>query len=76
MATQLRFVDPNLERTWFSRAYAAFSSTRLGRFLSAQVVWKIDPYLLRATRSRVGLILPNAREPGGGGYVGLEASGG
>jgi deazaflavin-dependent oxidoreductase (nitroreductase family) len=38
------------------------SSTRLGRFISANVVWKLDPYLLRATRGRVGmgLVLPTA----------------
>jgi deazaflavin-dependent oxidoreductase (nitroreductase family) len=55
-------VDPNRPRGWFSRAYAAFSSTRLGRFVSANVAWKLDPYLLRATRGRLGLglVLPTA----------------
>jgi deazaflavin-dependent oxidoreductase (nitroreductase family) len=45
-----------------SRAYAAFSSTRLGRLISAKFVWKVDPYLLRATRGRVGMgfVLPTA----------------
>jgi deazaflavin-dependent oxidoreductase (nitroreductase family) len=59
---QLKYVDPNRRRGWFSRAYAAFSATRLGRLLSAKVVWKLDPYLLRATRGRVGmgLVLPTA----------------
>ena len=62
MPTQLKYVDPNRPRSLFSRAYAAFSSTRLGRFISAKVVWKVDPYLLRATRGRVGtgLVLPTA----------------
>jgi deazaflavin-dependent oxidoreductase (nitroreductase family) len=62
MPTRLKYVDPNRPRSWFSRAYAAFSSTRLGRFLSAKVVWKVDPYLLRATRGRfgMGLVLPTA----------------
>ena len=62
MPTQLKYVDPRRPRSLFSRAYAAFSTTRLGRFLSAKVVWKVDPYLLRATRGRVGmgLVLPNA----------------
>jgi len=62
MPTQLKYVDPNRPRSLFSRAYAAFSSTRLGRFISAKVVWKLDPYLLRATRGRVGmgLVLPTA----------------
>jgi deazaflavin-dependent oxidoreductase (nitroreductase family) len=62
MPTQLKYVDPNLPRSLFSRAYAAFSSTRLGRFISTNVVWKVDPYLLRTTRGRVGmgLVLPTA----------------
>jgi deazaflavin-dependent oxidoreductase (nitroreductase family) len=62
MPTQLKYVDPNRPCSLFSRAYAAFSSTRLGRFISAKVVWKVDPYLLRATRGRVGmgLVLPTA----------------
>lgn len=62
MPTQLKYVDPNRPRSLFSRAYAAFSSTRLGRFISANIVWKVDPYLLRATRGRVGmgLVLPTA----------------
>ncbi|MGH2925847.1 MAG: nitroreductase/quinone reductase family protein [Solirubrobacterales bacterium] len=46
----------------FSRLFAAFSTTRLGRFLSTRIVWKLDPYLLRATRGRLGmgLVLPTA----------------
>jgi deazaflavin-dependent oxidoreductase (nitroreductase family) len=42
--------------------YAGLSSTRFGRFVSAKVMWKVDPYLLRATRGRLGmgLILPTA----------------
>ncbi len=62
MSPGLRYVDPTRPRGWFSRAFAAFSATRLGRFLSARVAWKVDPYLLRATRGRVGmgLVLPTA----------------
>ncbi len=62
MPTELRYVDPNRPRSLLSRAYAAFSGTRLGRIISAHVVWKVDPYLLRATRGRVGmgLVLPTA----------------
>jgi deazaflavin-dependent oxidoreductase (nitroreductase family) len=62
MRTRLRHVDPNRPQGRFSRAYAAFSNTRLGRFISAKVVWKLDPYLLRATRGRLGmgLVLPTA----------------
>lgn len=62
MPTRLKYVDPHLRRSLFSRIYAAFSSTRLGRLISSQVVWRIDPYLLRATRGRIGmgLVLPTA----------------
>jgi deazaflavin-dependent oxidoreductase (nitroreductase family) len=62
MPRGLRYVDPRCPRGLFSRAYAAFSATRLGRFLSAKVVWKADPYLLRLTRGRLGmgLVLPTA----------------
>jgi deazaflavin-dependent oxidoreductase (nitroreductase family) len=62
MPAGLKYVDPNRPRSLFSRAFAAFSSTRMGRFISAKVVWKVDPYLLRATRGRVGmgLVLPTA----------------
>ena len=62
MPAQLKHVDPNRPRSLLSRAYAWFSTTRLGRFISANVVWKVDPYLLRATRGRVvmGLVLPTA----------------
>jgi deazaflavin-dependent oxidoreductase (nitroreductase family) len=62
MPAQLKYVDPNRPRSLFSRAFASFSSTRLGRLFSAKVVWKVDPYLLRATRGRLGmgLVLPTA----------------
>ena len=62
MPAQLKYVDPNRPCGLFSRAYAALTTTRLGRFISAKVAWKVDPYLLRATRGRVGLglVLPTA----------------
>ena len=62
MTPPLRYVDPSRPRGRFYRAYAAFSGTRPGRLLSAKVAWKVDPYLLRATRGRVGtgLVLPTA----------------
>lgn len=62
MPRPLRYVDPNRRRSRFSRAFAAFSATRLGRFFSQTFAWKLDPYLLRATRGRVGfsLVLPTA----------------
>jgi deazaflavin-dependent oxidoreductase (nitroreductase family) len=62
MSSRLKHVDPNRQRGWLSRGYAAFSNTRLGRFLSIHVVWKLDPPLMRATGGRLGfdLMIPTA----------------
>ncbi len=62
MPRPLRHVDPDGPPSRFSRLFASFSNTRLGRFLSSRLVWKLDPYLLRATGGRVGmgLVLPTA----------------
>jgi deazaflavin-dependent oxidoreductase (nitroreductase family) len=62
MSSRLKHVDPSQPRGWFSRAYAAFSNTRLGRFLSIHVVWKLDPPLMGATGGRLGfdLMIPTA----------------
>jgi deazaflavin-dependent oxidoreductase (nitroreductase family) len=54
MPASLKYVDPNRPRGPISRAYAALANTRLGRFLSVNVLWKIDPYLLRGTGGRLG----------------------
>lgn len=58
MPSQLKYVDPNRSRGFVSRAIAAFSATRAGRFLSRHLLWKLDPYLLRAARGRFGLGFP------------------
>jgi deazaflavin-dependent oxidoreductase (nitroreductase family) len=62
MPARLKYVDPNRPRSLFSRANAALANTRLGRFLSAHIVWKVDPYLMRLTRGRLGmgLFMPTA----------------
>jgi deazaflavin-dependent oxidoreductase (nitroreductase family) len=62
MPARLKYVDPNRPPGLFSRAYAALANTRLGRFMSVHVVWKLDPYLMRATRGRLGmgLVVPTA----------------
>jgi deazaflavin-dependent oxidoreductase (nitroreductase family) len=54
VAPQLTYVDPNRPRGPLSRAYAAFANTRLGRLLSVNIFWKIDPYVLRWTGGRLG----------------------
>jgi deazaflavin-dependent oxidoreductase (nitroreductase family) len=62
MPARLKHVDPNRRPSLFNRAFAALANTRLGRFLSVHVVWKVDPLLMRATRGRLGmgLTLPTA----------------
>lgn len=55
MPAPLKRVDPHRRPSRFSRANAAFAATRLGRFLSIHIVWKIDPWLMRMTRGRVGM---------------------
>jgi deazaflavin-dependent oxidoreductase (nitroreductase family) len=62
MPTRLKYVDPHRPPGLFSRVYAALANTRFGRFMSVHLVWKVDPYLMRATRGRVGmgLVMPTA----------------
>lgn len=62
MSARLKYVDPHRPPSLLSRAYAAFANTRLGRWLSIHLVWKLDPYLMRATRGRLGmgLVMPTA----------------
>jgi deazaflavin-dependent oxidoreductase (nitroreductase family) len=58
----LPHVDPTARRGPIYRAWAWFSGSRLGTWLSRQVMWKLDPYLMRLTGGRIGggLILPTA----------------
>ncbi|HEU5149181.1 MAG TPA: nitroreductase/quinone reductase family protein [Iamia sp.] len=46
----------------FRRAYAAFATTRVARFLSRHVSWRLDPVLLRLTGGRLAstLVFPTA----------------
>jgi deazaflavin-dependent oxidoreductase (nitroreductase family) len=62
MPARLKHVDPTRPRGMLSRVYAALANTRLGRFLSVNVLWKVDPHLMRATGGRLGmgLVLPTA----------------
>jgi deazaflavin-dependent oxidoreductase (nitroreductase family) len=58
----LRHVDPTRRAGVFARAYAALAVTRLARFISRHVSWKLDPLLLRVTRGRIAstLMFPTA----------------
>jgi deazaflavin-dependent oxidoreductase (nitroreductase family) len=61
-ARTLPHVDPLRPRGALYRAYARFSATRFATWLSPRVLWKLDPYVLRFTRGRLGmgLLLPTA----------------
>jgi deazaflavin-dependent oxidoreductase (nitroreductase family) len=58
----LRHVDPTRPPGKFTRVYAALAVTRLARFISRYLSWKLDPLLLRLTRGRVAstLVFPTA----------------
>ncbi len=62
MPTELRHVDPPAARGAFARAYAAVAATRVARFISRHVNWKLDRFLLRATGGRFAttLVFPTA----------------
>jgi deazaflavin-dependent oxidoreductase (nitroreductase family) len=58
----LRYVDPAKRQGIIYRAYARLVGTRAMGWLSRWVVWKLDPFLLRISRGRLGmgLLLPTA----------------
>jgi deazaflavin-dependent oxidoreductase (nitroreductase family) len=62
MPAQLAYVDPNRPPGLFRRIYAALANTGLGRFLSRNLVWRLDPPLMRLTGGRLGmgLTMPTA----------------
>jgi deazaflavin-dependent oxidoreductase (nitroreductase family) len=53
-AGNLRRVDPSRPRGRLYNAWAMFTATRLGFWLSRTIGWRVDPYLLRATGGRLG----------------------
>ena len=54
MTAELKRVDPTRRPGWLGRANAAFANTRLGRWLSVHVVWRVDPWLMRVSGGRLG----------------------
>jgi deazaflavin-dependent oxidoreductase (nitroreductase family) len=58
----VRHVDPRATHGPLYRAFVRFLSTGAASWLSIHVVWKLDPYLLRLTRGRLGMgvMLPTA----------------
>jgi deazaflavin-dependent oxidoreductase (nitroreductase family) len=59
---ELRYVDATRSPGLFARIYAAIAATRLARFISRHMSWKLDPFLLRVTRGRLAttLVFPTA----------------
>ena len=58
----LPYVDPAAPHGPLYRAYVKFLGTRLAAWLSANLVWKLDPHVMRLTGGRLGmgLMLPTA----------------
>lgn len=56
----LQYVDPHKRRGFPYRAWAHSVATPFGFWLSRHIAWKVDPFLLRLTRGRIGtgLIIP------------------
>jgi deazaflavin-dependent oxidoreductase (nitroreductase family) len=61
-AGNLRRVDPTRPRGRLYGAWARFTATRLGFWLSRMIGWRIDPYLLPMTGGRLGtgVFIPTA----------------
>jgi deazaflavin-dependent oxidoreductase (nitroreductase family) len=57
LTTKLRYVDPTGPPGVLVRAYAAVAATRLAKFISRHINWKLDPLLLRVTRGRLATTL-------------------
>ncbi|HYP54717.1 MAG TPA: nitroreductase/quinone reductase family protein [Solirubrobacterales bacterium] len=60
--SKLRYVDPLRRRGRLYRAWARFTASPFGLWLSRKIGWKVDPVLLRLTGGRLGtgLALPTA----------------
>ena len=59
---RLPHVDPRAARGPIYRAYVRFLGTNVAAWLSMNVVWKVDPHVMRLTGGRIGLglMLPTA----------------
>ena len=62
MTHPLRRIEPTGEPGRFARAYAALATSRVARFISRHISWKLDPLLLRWTGGRLAttLVFPTA----------------
>jgi hypothetical protein len=50
--SRLEHVNPTQEPGLIARSYAALAATRVAKFISRHINWRLDPLLLRATRGR------------------------
>lgn len=57
---KLRYIDPYKRRGRLYLAVCRFSTTEAGMWLSANIAWKLDPYLLKLTRGRLSSTGPVA----------------
>jgi deazaflavin-dependent oxidoreductase (nitroreductase family) len=53
--SRLKRVDPAAGPGFLGRSSAAIANTPPGRWFSIHVLWRIDPWLMRISRGRVGL---------------------
>lgn len=53
-AGRLRRIDPSRPRGRIYNAWAGFSATRVGLWLSRTFAWRLDPWLLRVSGGRLG----------------------
>ena len=62
MSARLRYLDPSTPPGVFARWYAALATTRMARFISRHVSWKLDPLLLQVTGGRLAttIVFPTA----------------
>lgn len=58
----LRYVDPTRPPGIIVRAVAVLAATRVARFMSRHISWKLDPWLLQASGGRLAttLVFPTA----------------
>jgi deazaflavin-dependent oxidoreductase (nitroreductase family) len=62
LAVSLTRVDPTRAPGMFARTYATLAVTRLARYVSRKIGWKLDPILLRVSHGRLAttLVFPTA----------------
>src|SRR4051812_20879183 len=59
---KLRHVDPRKRHGRLYLAICRFSASKVGGWLSVNVAWKVDPYLLKLTNGRLSTAWPVAAD--------------